>query len=239
MRTILSLAVLTASYATSAVGQTERDLESHLHGAASLNVAVIDSSVIMEFNTPWNNLVGFEHAPHTDEQRALVDNALALLNDPSQLVVFDAGDCALDSVLLENSMSDEAHDEANGEEDEHEPSAKSDEHRHDDEHGDEHGEEQAHNEEHNHGDEHSESHDDEHGDEHDHEHADNESTHSTVMATYHYQCDDIDQLSSMQFPLFALWPGLVDLDVQLVGNSGQTMVELNSENRSLDVSRVK
>ena len=208
MRTSLLLAVASACVSTSVIAQTERDLDSHMHGAASMNVAIVDSSVFLEFNTPWNNLVGFEHAPSTDEQHAMVDDALKLLNNPDSLFTFVDGECALEKVELENSMAEDGdmHD---------------DEHGHDDEHKDEHG------------------HDEEHKDEHHDDHDEGESSHSSVLAIYTYQCAQIGELDKIDLALFEHWSGLVDLDVQLVGNNGQTMLELNNQNTSLAVSEVR
>ena len=196
-------AVACVCSSSSVIAQTERELDSHMHGSANLNVAVVDSAVYLEFNTPWNNLVGFEHAPNTDEQHALVDDALKLLNTPDELFSFKDGDCMLDEVMLENNMMAE----------------------HDDEHGDEHG------------DEHDEEHKDEHDDEHDHN--ESESSHSSVMAIYSYQCKQIDKLDQIDLSLFERWSALMELDVQLVGASSQTLVELDRNATSLDVSAIR
>ena len=98
-----SIAVATLCALPFAVGaQTERDLDSHDHGAGSLNVAIENNSVYLELSTPWENLVGFEHAPSTDEQKSLVAAALDTLNDPSQLFSFVGSDCSVQSAEIEN-----------------------------------------------------------------------------------------------------------------------------------------
>ena len=243
MRTSLLLAVASACVSTSVIAQTERDLDSHMHGAASMNVAIVDSSVFLEFNTPWNNLVGFEHAPSTDEQHAMVDDALKLLNNPDSLFTFVDGECALEKVELENSMAEDGdmHDDEHGHDDEHK-----DEHHdgdgHDDEHKDEHHDGDGHDDEHkdeHHDDEHKDEHKDSHKDEHHDDHDEGESSHSSVLAIYTYQCAQIGELDKIDLALFEHWSGLVDLDVQLVGNNGQTMLELNNQNTSLAVSEVR
>ena len=204
MKYFKALAAVAAGYSLTAVAQTERDLDSHVHGAAAMNVAVADSAVFIELDTPWNNLVGFEHAPSTDEQHALVDNALQRLNDPDQLFAFDGGDCAIDSVLVEDSM------------------AEGDSHH--DEHGDEHGDEHA----------------DEHDEHDDHaDHGDEGETHSTVLVTYSYSCGDISSLNAIDLSIFSIWSGFEDLDVQVIGEKGQTLAELNPENTTLNLAGVK
>ena len=189
MKLLQVLATAAVSYATVAIAQTERDLDSHVHGLASLNVAIADAAVFIELNTPWNNLVGFEHAPQTDEQHALVEETLRQLNDPALLFLFDAGDCVIDEVTLENGMSDDAQVEKH------------------DEHGDEHGDES--------------------------------STHTTVLATYSYECKKIERLKSIDVTLFSLWSGFEDLDVQLIGNKGQALVELNPNDTVINVEQVQ
>ena len=49
----------------------------HEHGVASLNVALDGKKLVVQLESPLDNLVGFEHAPRTDAQRA----ALAKMED--------------------------------------------------------------------------------------------------------------------------------------------------------------
>ena len=48
MKYFKALAAVAAGYSLTAVAQTERDLDSHVHGAAAMNVAVADSAVFIE-----------------------------------------------------------------------------------------------------------------------------------------------------------------------------------------------
>ncbi len=245
MKTSVSLAVVSVCCSSVAFAQTERDLDSHLHGAANLNVAVIASEVQLELSTPWNNLVGFEHAPSTDEQHVLVDEALALLNNPDELFSFNNATCSATEVVIDNSMGAEDghddHDDEHAEKDDHGHDDHEDEHAEKDDHGhDEHDDDHAEKDDHGH-DEHDDEHaeKEDHGHGHDDEHGESESVHSTVLALYTYQCSEVDQLDTIELSLFERWSGLVDLDVQLVGDSGQTMLELNRENSSIDISQVR
>ena len=251
-RTFIALA---AGLASTAVAQTERDLDSHVHGLASLNVAIADSSVFIELNSPWNNLVGFEHAPESEQQHELVDQALQQLNDPEALFKFNDGDCSIVEVSVENSMSDDVHHDDHADEkheDEHDDHAgekHEDEHddhadeKHEDEHDDHAGE--KHEDEHDdhaeekHGEEHDDHADAEHGDEHDDDHAEGSSTHSTVLAIYTYECKQLGKLSSIDVALFSVWSGFEDLDVQLIGDKGQTLLELSPGNSILSLEQVK
>ena len=60
-----------------AVSET-RQLGSHEHGAAILNVAIADESLSIEYRTPAANIVGFEHAPSTEAQVQAVHDATEL-----------------------------------------------------------------------------------------------------------------------------------------------------------------
>jgi hypothetical protein len=57
----------------------------HAHGTGELHVAVEKGRLDIEFRSPLNNLLGFEHAPRTDAQRAAVKAMTARLNRPETL----------------------------------------------------------------------------------------------------------------------------------------------------------
>jgi Protein of unknown function (DUF2796) len=67
--------------------QERRELSAHEHGHSALNIAVEGSVVAMELLTPGRDIVGFEHAATTDEQRAAVEEVKAALADPLALFV--------------------------------------------------------------------------------------------------------------------------------------------------------
>jgi Protein of unknown function (DUF2796) len=49
--------------------------EAHEHGKVALNVAVEGNKLTIELDAPAINVVGFEHAPSSDAERAAVANA--------------------------------------------------------------------------------------------------------------------------------------------------------------------
>ena len=270
MRLTTTLALVTAGFTTLASAQTERELGSHEHGSAFLNIAVDDGQVFLELETPWDNLVGFEHAPSTDEQHELVDNAMALLNQPEQLFSFDGGGCVADDATVESGMAsgdDDHHDEhAHGDDhdkdddhhdedghgddhdkhdDHHDEDGHGDDHdKHDDHHdkdahGDDHDKDDDHHDEHAHGDDHDK--DDDHHDKDAHGHDDHadEGTHAEVLATYTFNCSEVNQLSAINVTLLKLWSGFEDLDVQLIGPGGQAAVELGQSESVVDITQVQ
>ena len=83
-------------------GDETRELGAHQHGHAVLQVALEGNMVEMAFEVPGESIVGFEHAPETDEQRTAVDEASTQLSDPLALftVPTEAG-CEVSSSAVE------------------------------------------------------------------------------------------------------------------------------------------
>jgi hypothetical protein len=77
----------------------------HVHGAAELQV-VIDGPVLeISLETPLDNVLGFEHVPKTDKQRAAVRSMAARLRQAQTLFVPQAeAQCSLSSVQLESTV---------------------------------------------------------------------------------------------------------------------------------------
>lgn len=57
------------------------DHHAHEHGAATLNVAAEGQRLSIEFASPAVNVVGFEHAPRSEAERAAAKKAESLLRD--------------------------------------------------------------------------------------------------------------------------------------------------------------
>lgn len=187
--TLVSLAI---ACSTTAIAQQS----AHVHGFASINLAIDDEELQIEFVSPAESIVGFEYEPSNATERKAVVDAIALLRDPAKLFALPASaGCELHEVEAERHSEGE-HDEHG--EDEH---AKHDGH-------DEHGE-----------DEHAEH--DEHGDEHAHEDSDAGETHSEFYAHYHFDCKNT-AIEAIGLPLFETWPRIEEVRVQALTPRGQT-----------------
>ena len=246
-----------ASISTAVVAQTERDLGSHEHGSASMNVALDQNSLLIELESPWDNLVGFEHAPSTDEQHALIDGALDLLNHPKQLFTFNGVTCVATEIEIDSSLpeGDDDHHDGHDDHDDHKDGHDDhDDHEdgHDDhdDHEDGHDDHDDHEDGHDDHDDHEDGHDDHddhedgHDDHDDHEdghddHGDEEGVHSSVLAIYSFGCDDVAKLASIDVKFLEIWSGFDDLDVQLIGPGGQDAAELNPEKIRLDMTSIR
>lgn len=75
----LCLAVIAAALPAGAAGP-------HRHGVATLDVVVDGERLLVTLETPLDNLVGFEHAPKNDRQRAALADARAALADGTKLL---------------------------------------------------------------------------------------------------------------------------------------------------------
>ena len=206
--TVQPFAVLSGVVALSVAIVTEGVSEdhihdAHMHGVSRLNVAIEENTVEMELLSPGANIVGFEHAAETAEDKALVARATALLHDGETLFAFPSGaKCLLQAAEVESALIEEDHSDH----DEHE-THESDEHT--DEHADEH-----------------ETHEnDEHADEHNDEHSD-DADHAEFHARYHFQCGQPEQLEHIDVKLFEHFPGTNELEVQTISPNGQGAYEL-------------
>ena len=96
----------------------------HVHGFASINLAIDDEELEIEFVSPAESIVGFEYEPSNATERKAVADAIALLRDPVKLFVLPASaGCELHEVEAERHDEDEhaKHDE-HGDETAHEDS---------------------------------------------------------------------------------------------------------------------
>ncbi len=95
--------------------QTALAAGKHEHGKANLNVAVDGDRLLIELDSPADNLVGFEFKPRTDEQKARLAAALETLRDGAALFAMSPGaDCRLQSAAVSPPRYPSDHDHAHG-----------------------------------------------------------------------------------------------------------------------------
>jgi len=84
---ILSVVLIVAGAVYAA---EKRHAEAHVHGVAEIDIVVEGKRVIVEFRTPTEGLMGFEHEARTDAERKKRDAAMKIINDRfNELVVLD------------------------------------------------------------------------------------------------------------------------------------------------------
>lgn len=75
----------------------------HVHGQASLSVAVDGNTLNIALESPLDNVLGFERAPRTEAERQRVRDAVAQLREGASMFAFDpAAQCSLQSVELDS-----------------------------------------------------------------------------------------------------------------------------------------
>ncbi len=77
------LAALMSSFSIAASAQS---LDAHEHGHSELSIAVEGSKVVIELEAPGADIVGFEYAPKSDDDKAAVEAAKAKLSKPIELL---------------------------------------------------------------------------------------------------------------------------------------------------------
>ena len=91
MRRMLFLASLAMTAIIDPVASVHaHSSRAHVHGEATLTVAIDGQTVTLDFDSPLDNLVGFEHAARTDKQKQAMADMAARLGEAGKLFVFDA-----------------------------------------------------------------------------------------------------------------------------------------------------
>ena len=220
--------VAAAAVGFSAVAEEKRELDAHEHGHSALNIAIEGDKVEMEFEAPGADIVGFEYAAKTDEDKAAIEAAEKTLADP--LALFTPPEAAGCSVTAADAhlVGDEHHEEhADHDDHDHEEHAEAKEaghdgHAHEKEHDHEH-EEHAHEAKH---------------DDHDHEEHAHEAgeTHSEFHASYSMTCTNMAALTSLEFGAFETFPNMEEVEVTLISDKGQQSFEVERGETTLDLS---
>lgn len=89
---------------------TTRQLGAHAHGTGKLNIAIERRTVEIELEAPGSDIVGFEHAATTPEQKKAIADARALLAKP--LALFkppEAAGCKVTSSRVRLVSGDHGH----------------------------------------------------------------------------------------------------------------------------------
>lgn len=88
----------------------------HVHGVARLQVAIDGGTLTLNLESPLDNLLGFEHAPHTEQERMAVRAMRERLEQAESVFVpSPAARCQAISVKLESPVLQPRKQPANGE----------------------------------------------------------------------------------------------------------------------------
>ena len=100
----------------------EHSLAAHVHGLATLNIALEGQILELQLDSPAMNIVGFEYQPSSAaDKKTLADAERTLKNEQLLFKLSQDAQCALSAVSIDNDLAEHA-----------------DEHAHDDKHDAEH-----------------------------------------------------------------------------------------------------
>lgn len=206
----IALTALAGLAAPMAMAEEQRGMGAHEHGVSQLELAIEDGTLTLALRAPGADIVGFEHAARSDEDKAAVDAALSLLRQPEAVFALpEAAGCTLveaDAGL--EGEGDHGHE---------------DEHGHDDHDHDDHGHDEHDHEAHGH-----EDHDHEHGAHEEHAHEEGHGGHSEFHAMYVFTCADTAALTEIALPFFQSFPNAQEVTAQYVTDSGVGAAEVKS-----------
>ncbi|MFS1963057.1 zinc uptake protein ZrgA [Vibrio lentus] len=249
--TILAVVIGMTVSANVLANEEFRSHEAHVHGKVEVNIAQDGQELLVEVTAPGADVVGFEHAPETAEQKKVFEQAIAQLNKPEELFGFNNAGCTLKFKSVTNTLEGdhddhEGHDHAEYDHDDHKGHDHA-EHDHDDHKGHDHAEHdhddhKGHDHaEHDHDDheghDHAEhDHDDHKGHDHaEHDHDDHEGHdhseggHGEFTVEYHYQCSNIEKLDTVSTQWFSKFGNTKSMTVNLLTDSAQIQEILNAE----------
>ena len=101
MNKLLSLLALSIS-STLPSHLVAKELEAHVHGIATLQVAVDAKVLSLSFSSPLDNLLGFEHKARDQAEVAQVQNMIKQFYKTNLFLPSKAAQCKLQTVNLES-----------------------------------------------------------------------------------------------------------------------------------------
>lgn len=108
---VCACALILCTPVFNASAEVKRDLDSHEHGASQLSLVLDGQSIFLEFESPWENLIGFEHAPSTERQRNVLADAHERLSRTSELFVINAeAGCVPERANVDSALQPDNHD---------------------------------------------------------------------------------------------------------------------------------
>jgi hypothetical protein len=100
-------------------GDEHRELGAHEHGVAELTIAWSGGEMAIDLHTPAFNVLGFEHAPASDEEEGFLTESVAALEAGNLLLPNAEAECTLVSANVQAELAEEGHEEEAQEEETH------------------------------------------------------------------------------------------------------------------------
>lgn len=198
-RTATSIAAIGAlAFVVGLAADAAETRGAHEHGHAVLKLVQEGADVVVHFRSPLDSIVGFEHRPANDEQRAALEAAMRTVRVPENIIRLPA-DCTPagePEVTVPYVGDDPGEDHGDG-------------------HGDHGGDHDA-------AGEHADADHEENGDDHDaDEHAE---AHADLEATFNYRCES--GIEWLEATAFATFGDLEEVELQAVGTDAAVVETL-------------
>lgn len=208
MKTIcLALCATAAVAAAPLVAQETREMEAHVHGVSTLEIAIEHGVVEMSLLSPGMDIVGFEYAASSDADKDAVEAAIRTMLVPENIVTLPAAaECRLGEVLAHLHAGDDHADD--DDHDGHEAHAEDEEHDH------------AH---------------DDHAEDNDHDH-DGGATHSAFHVRYIFECEHPEALTKIGFPFFERFEHAAEIEAQYITETGAGAFEIDRDAAELTLN---
>jgi hypothetical protein len=196
-----------------------RQHDAHVHGHVEFNIAQDGQDLLVEITAPGADVVGFEHAPKTDAEKAAIADATAKLNNVNSILTIPAAaNCKLVEAHIENTLEKGEHHDEHKDHDDHKGHDHHDDHKEHDHEGHDHHDDHKGHDDHEHHDEHKD---------HDHDH-DHHDGHGEFSVQYQFSCEDVAKVSQIDTQWFTHFPATEKVSVNLLTDSAQSATELTS-----------
>lgn len=111
LATWVGLSAASVSWAHTPHSDEHRQHGAHVHGELALSIAIVERDIMMTWQVPAGDVVGFEHPPENTEQRQKIERQLAWI-ESAQWLHFEGIDaCTLNTA---SATSDQLQDGASG-----------------------------------------------------------------------------------------------------------------------------
>ncbi len=111
MKTTVCYWLIFLLLSVSTIAKTQSQ-EAHIHGLATLTLALENKALEIQFESPAANLIGFEHQANSPEEKQAVKQAEVILKSPKLLFSFAGTSCkAIEKTVDISGVTDREHDQ--------------------------------------------------------------------------------------------------------------------------------
>ncbi len=229
---------LTLAISGIANAESFRQHDAHVHGQVEFNIAQDGNELLVEITAPGADVVGFEHAPKTDEQKHKIEDVVTQLKQPSTLFTLaSSAGCQIEHKSVTHTLGEDSHEEHDHHDhDKHEHHDDHAEHDHHDDHAEHDHDKHEHHDDHAEHDHDQHEHHDDHADHDKHGHHDeHEGGHGEFTIEYHYDCSDISKLNVIETQWFQHFPSTESIRANILTDTKQAALDLRQGQTKIEL----